>query len=305
MLKGLVIMQCRNDMQESGLTTIVNGFGISLGDGIIGLQALSAARTLGAIAGDVVLARSEPPAKPLVPQLYALATDLAKAVPMAQAPQSGRLIDIQDFAFDPFFARLPMIDFFLTRLGLWPQTVPAALKRNAWLAPRAAPLPELPIAPGYVLVCPKASIPLRDMPTEVHESLLMRLGARTGSPILTQGAPSGRAFAAPSCATLKDLCALVAGARCIISTDTAMVHLADAFSVPCLAVLTTHRPEMRVRDYPLCQPVHLPTAGLPENIEFVRGEADLAAARAAWFPDGPGLAWLDQALDRFSASGSF
>jgi hypothetical protein len=304
-LMGLVVMKCRNGMQELGLTTIVNGFGISLGDGIIGLQALYAARSLGAIAGDVVLARIEPPAKPLVPQLYALATDLAEVLPMAAAPSAGRLIDIQDFAFDPFFARLPMIDFFLTRLGLWPQNVPAALKRNAWLAPRAAPLPALPLAPGYVLVCPKASIPLRDMPPEVHEALLERLAARTGSPILTQGPAVAGAGAAPACATLKDLCALVAGARCVISTDTAMVHLADAFSVPCLAVMTTHRPEMRVRDYPLCQPVYLPTAGLPENIEFVRGEADLAGGRAAGVPDGPGLAWLDRALDQFAGSGSF
>jgi hypothetical protein len=287
-------------MQELGLTTIVNGFGISLGDGIIGLQALCAARTLGAIEGEVVLARIEPPAKPLVPQLYALASDLAEIVPMAAARSTGRLIDIQDFAFDPFFARLPMIDFFLTRLGLWPQTVPAALKRNAWLAPRAAPLPAAPAAPGYVLVCPKASIALRDMPSEVHEALLTRLATRTDRPILTQGPPLADAVAAPFCATLKDLCALVAGARCVISTDTAMVHLADAFSVPCLVVLTTHRPEMRVRDYPLCQPVHLPIAGLPENIEFVRGESDLAAAHAAWFPDGPGLGWLDRALDEFA-----
>jgi hypothetical protein len=302
---GLVVMKCRKGKRELGLTTIVNGFGISLGDGIIGLQALYAARTLGAIEGEVVLARIEPPAKPLVPQLYALASDLAEVVPMAAARRIGRLIDIQDFAFDPFFARLPMIDFFLTRLGLWPQTVPMALKRNAWLAPRAAPLPAAPAAPGYVLVCPNASIALRDMPHAVHEALLARLGARTRHPIFTQGPALAGAVAAPLCATLKDLCALVAGARCVISTDTAMVHLADAFSVPCLAILTTHRPEMRVRDYPLCQAVHLPAAGLPENIEFLRGEADLAAARAAWFPDGPDLAWLDRALDRFEASGSF
>jgi Glycosyltransferase family 9 (heptosyltransferase) len=287
------------------VTTILNGFGISLGDGIIGLQALFAARAVGAIGGRVVLGRTEPPAKPLVPQLYRLATDFADIVAMAEAPVSdsisSRVIDIRDFAFDPFFAQVAMIDFFLTRLGLRPETVPPALKRMSWLAPRAAPLTRPTLPPGYMLVCPRASIPLRDMPATVHEALIARLARRSGAPIVTQGSPVAGAVPAPNCPTIKELCALVAGAGAVISTDTAMVHLADAFSIPCLAFMTTHRPEMRVRDYPLCQPVHLPAPGLPESIEFVRDAADLAAAAAAWFPDGPGLAWLDRALDQLAA----
>jgi len=282
-----------------GATTILNGFGISLGDGVIGLQALFAARSLGAIGGRVVLGRTEPPAKPLVPQLYGLATDFADVAPMAEAPGAGRVIDIRDFAFDPFFAQVAMIDFFLTRLGLEPSSVPSVLKRMSWLAARAAPLPALPFPPGYVLVCPDASIALRNMPGAVHEALLTRLAARGSGPIVTQGPALAGAVTMRRCATIRELCAFVAGARAVISTDTAMVHLADAFSVPCLVFMTTHRPEMRVRDYPLCRAVHLPVAGLPENSEFVRGEADLRATEAAWFPDGPGLAWLDTALDHF------
>ena len=283
-----------------GPTTILNGFGISLGDGIIGLQALFAARQLKAIEGGVVLARIEPPAKPLVPQLYRLAADLAEVVPMSDAPVSGRVIDIRDFAFDPFFGRVAMIDFFLTRLGLRPETVPSALKRMNWLAPRAGPQ-ALPLEAGYVLVCPNASIPLRDMPGTVHEALLARLARRGWGPVLTQGPALAGAVTMPHCETIEALCAYVAGARAVISTDTAMVHLADAFSKPCLVFMTTHRPAMRVRDYPLCRAVHLPVAGLPENTEFVRSDADIAAAQAAWFPDGSDLGWLDHALDQFGA----
>jgi len=285
-----------------GSTTILNGFGISLGDGIIGLQALFAARSVGAIEGRVVLGRTEPPAKPLVPQIYRFAADFAEVVPMAEAPGSGQVIDIRDFAFDPFFRQVAMIDFFLTRLGLQPDAVPAGLKRISWLAPRAAPLPSVPIPPGYVLVCPNASIPLRDMPGAVHEALLTRLAARGWGPVVTQGPAERGAAAMPLCSNIAELCAFVAGARAVISTDTAMVHLADAFSVPCLVFMTTHRPSMRVRDYPLCRAVHLPVAGLEENTEFVGSEADIVAAQAAWFPDGAGLAWLDEALDQFGAT---
>lgn len=291
-------------MQELGLTTILNGFGISLGDGIIGLQALAAARALGAIEGRVVLGRREPPAKPLVPQLYRLGADLAEVVPMDEAPRDGRVIDIRDFAFDPGFARVAMIDFFLARLGLDPAGVPAALKRNAWLAPRAGLGLTSGLGPGlprgYLLLCPDASIPLRDMPREVHAAIASGLAKRGLGPVLTQGAALDHAVAAPPAGSIEDLCALVAGASAIISTDTAMLHLADAFDVPCLAIFTTHRPEWRVRDYPRCLPLHLPVPGLPESTEFVRSAADLAAVRAAWFPDGPGLAWLDRALDHFA-----
>jgi hypothetical protein len=274
--------------------TILNGFGISLGDGIIGLQALSVARTIGAIEGPVVLARIDSAAKPLLPQLYGLAGDLATVVPMAEADLAGLVIDIRDFAYDPGFARISMIDFFLSRLGVAPDSVASVLKRNTWLAPRAGRLPGLGLSPGYTLVCPTASIALRNMPEAVHRAVIARLSG----PVLTQGPPSGGAIAAPVCKTIRELCALVAGARCVISTDTATMHLADAFSVPCLAFFTTHRPEWRVRDYPLCQAIYLP-ADLPASIEFPRDDADLVAARAAWFPDGDNLIWLDRALTEF------
>ncbi|HTH99478.1 MAG TPA: glycosyltransferase family 9 protein [Acidisoma sp.] len=285
-------------MQESRLTTILNGFGISLGDGIIGLQALAAARETGALTGRVVLGRTEPPAKPLVPQLYRLADEFAEVLPMAEAPRAGRVIDIRDFAFDPRFACVSMIDFFLARLEIKPETIPAALKRNRWLRGCAGALPPLGLPPDYFLLCPAASIALRDMPEPVQAAIVSRLTARGWAPVVTQGAAVPGTVQAPAVRTIQALCALVAGASAVISTDTAMVHLADAFDRPCLALFTTHRPEWRVRDYPLCTPLHLPVPALPESIEFPRSAADLQAARAAWFPEGADLTWLDRALDQ-------
>lgn len=288
-------------MQESRLTTVMNGFGISLGDGIIGLQALAAARETGALTGRVILGRTEPPAKPLVPQLYRLAEDFAEVLPMAEVPRAGRVIDIRDFAFDPRFACVAMIDFFLDRLEIAPETIPAALKRNRWLRSCAGALPPLGLPPDYLLLCPAASIALRDMPEPVQAAIVSRLAARGCAPVVTQGTAIPGTVKAPAVTTIQALCALVANASAVISTDTAMVHLADAFDRPCLAFFTTHRPEWRVRDYPLCTALHLPVPALPESIEFPRSAADLEAVRAAWFPDGPELAWLDPALDQFLA----
>ena len=88
----------------------------------------------------------------------------------------------------------------------------------------------------------------------------------------------------------------------MVSADTAMPHLADAYHVPCLTFFTTHRPEWRVRDYPNVRAVHLPVQGLPGALEFARDTGDEAAARLAWFQRGSDLAWVAQEVTRFTVS---
>ena len=271
---------------------ILNGFGRTLGDSIIGLQALSAAQDLGVVPPRPTLFRL-PGLPAMVQATYEAAADFCDVAtlpwedatperPFAGAAGFGRVIDIRDFAFDPAFRGTAMIDYFLRCLGVDPAVVPAGQRRNAWLAPRVAPVGPT----GHVLVCPTTSNPMRTMPDAVHDHILAWLAGR--APVLTQAR-------LPPSETFAELCGLVAGARLVVSADTAMVHLADAFAVPCLAFFTTHRPEWRVRDYPLCRAIHLP-AGLPEAIEFVRGPADVAACQAAWFARGADLGWLDAEL---------
>jgi hypothetical protein len=284
---------------------ILNGFGRTLGDGIIGLQALHLAISLGAIPPRPTLFRlGDLPA--MVQSLYA-AVDFAemRTLPQSHATPATKfegaqdfdhVIDIRDFAFDPDFQRTSMVDFFLHRLGMNPQTIPPCLRRNSWLAPRVPRQPQ-DWTDGYILVCPQSSMALRDMPPEIHECILRNVVS--AAPVVTQGGVppvfEGMVAHAPPCATLADLCALVRNARWVISTDTGMVHLADAFEVPCLAFFPTHRPEWRVRDYPRCAPIALRSA-LPPGLEFARGADDQAFARQAWFPDGADLGWLTRVI---------
>src|SRR5205814_3828275 len=155
---------------------ILNGFGRTLGDGIIGLQALHLAVRLGAIAPRPTLFRlGHLPA--MVQSLYDVADFAAiRTLPQDQATPASRfqdaegfahVIDIRDFAFDPNFQRTSMIDFFLRQLGVDPRIIPACLRRNSWLARRVTP-PQRQRPNGYVLVCPRASMPLREMPAEIH-----------------------------------------------------------------------------------------------------------------------------------------
>ncbi len=285
---------------------ILNGFGRTLGDGIIGLQALQVAIRVGAVPPYPTLFRL-PDLPTMVQAIHAAAGFAAiRALPRGFATRDrrfevegfDRVIDLRDFAFDPDFRCRPMIDFFLRRLGVEPSQVPPAARRNSWVAEHVKP--EKPCLPdGYVLVCPLASMALRTMPEEVHAHILRWTQAI--APTVTQGeVPAGLeglVLRAPACASLETLSGLVRHARRVISTDTAMVHLADAFEVPCLAFFPTHRPEWRVRDYPRCVPVPL-RSRLPLGTEFARGPADNSRARSAWFPEGDDLTWLDRVLSR-------
>jgi hypothetical protein len=124
---------------------------------------------------------------------------------------------------------------------------------------------------------------MRDMPEVVHQRILQQLCACQSLPVVTQGDSGDTpAISAGRCTDINHLLGLVAAAQCIVSTDTAMIHLADAFNVPCLAFFTTHRPEWRVAAYPRCTPLHLAPNGLPEALEFSRSSADLTAVRHAW-----------------------
>lgn len=282
-------------MRGLAATAIVNGFGRTLGDSIIGLQALSIAVAKGAIAPRPTLFRL-PGLSPIIAQAYAAAADLAEVAtlpwddatrerPFLPAAAYARQIDMRDFAFDPAFRGVAMIDYFLRCLGVDPASVPPSDRRNVWLAPRLSAKPR----GGYVLVCPRTASALRNMPDEIHAHILAWLARHTSAEVLTQATM-------PPADSLDALCSLVAGARLMVSADTAMVHLADAFATPCLAFFTSHRPVWRVRDYPRCHAEYLRPEGLPEALEFVRDDADVAACRAAWFARGADLAWLDTLL---------
>lgn len=250
------------------------------------MQALSIALGRGTV--DAPTLYRLPGLSPVIRSLYAVA-DLA---PVAELPWDkatldvafcvpGRVLDLRDYAFDPAFRGVAMIDFFLGRLGTDPLGVPAAARRNTWLAPRldiAAWRPD-----GPVLLCAKSSMALRDMPDPVADAIFAFFTTR------------GIAVARPTEAKdIAGLAAQIRAARLVVSTDTAMVHLADAMAVPCVAFFPTHDPAWRVRDYPLCTAIRL-DPGLPAALEFSRGDADLAATRAAWFR--PGLDWLEPVLE--------
>src|ERR1700761_4697279 len=101
---------------------ILNGFGRSLGDGIIGLQALHLAMQFGTIAARPTLYRL-PHLSAAIQSVHAAAdvadirsraaSQLTPETKFGDADDFDRVIDIRDFAFAPDFQCTSMIDFFL------------------------------------------------------------------------------------------------------------------------------------------------------------------------------------------------
>ncbi|WP_228934110.1 glycosyltransferase family 9 protein [Paraburkholderia saeva] len=242
---------------------IVNGMGVTLGDSIIGLTAISALKHT---FPDVKFTLYRPGRAPrYVEELYALAGHLVSAriaLPFSPRdfPVGATVIDIGNHLFWPDFAALPMIDFFLGALGVEASSVTSSQKANRWLA--GVPLPPLPPAwqnQPYVLFCASASTAVRSIPQRVRADLVERLVQRYDLPVLGFGPVKHARYidVQPASTDTAHFLALIRGARCVMSGDTAAVHAAAGFDVPTIAFFTTIEPALRVRDYPACHAIEL------------------------------------------------
>ncbi|WP_338638796.1 ADP-heptose--LPS heptosyltransferase [Burkholderia pyrrocinia] len=276
---------------------VINGMGVTLGDSVIGLTALAALRAAHAGLRFTVYRPARAPR--YVDALYALAADIvapSRALPCAvdALPADAPCIDVGNHLYWPAFARLPMIDFFLDALGVDPAAVPAAAKRNRWLA--RLPLPALPAAwqRPYVLFCPSASTAVRSVPPALRAAFVERLAQRYGLPVAGFGPVAHPAYTDVSgnATDTARFIAWVKGARMLFAPDTASLHLADGFDVPTLACFTTIGPALRVRDYPHCVAVELDVPAELRGLHRSERPDDLAAIEAAYRAiDWDTLAW--------------
>jgi hypothetical protein len=281
----------RLDYSQLHTVHVINGMGVTLGDSIIGLTSIAALKEAHPQLRFVVYRPGLAPA--YVEALYTLAAGefTSKLIetrtlpmPLADISRDETRIDMGNHLFWPRFMSMPMIDFFLDALGVEPASVASACKANHWM--QSLQLPSLPEAwreRPYVLFCPRASTPVRSIPPSVQQALVDRLFERFGLPVLGFGPldhPHYTDVSAHSASTAHFL-AWVKRARYMLTADTAAVHIAAGFDIPTTAFFTTVAPELRVRDYPRCEPI---TLALPElrNVQASDREQDLARVKAAY-----------------------
>ncbi|AFQ46590.1 glycosyltransferase family 9 protein [Burkholderia cepacia] len=277
----------RLDYDRATDVHVINGMGVTLGDSVIGLTALDALR--GAHPGLRFTLYRPARAPRYVDALYALAADVvapSRALPCTidALPAHVPCIDLGNHLYWPAFASQPMIDFFLDALGADPAAVPAAAKRNRWLA--RLRLPALPAEwqRPYVLFCPNASTAVRSVPPALRAACVERLVQRYGLPVVGFGPVAHPAYVDVSRDATDTACFItwIKGASVLFAPDTAALHLADGFDVPTLGCFTTIRPTLRVRDYPHCVPVALDLPDALHGMHRSERPDDLAAVEAAY-----------------------
>ncbi|MFP3568119.1 glycosyltransferase family 9 protein [Paraburkholderia sp. SIMBA_030] len=272
---------------------VINGMGVTLGDSIIGISALAAIRRANpGISICIYRPRRDPE---YVRQLYKLAEPVVGEiidlpVHVGSMSRDDLLLDIGNHLFWPNFASMPMIDFFLWSLGVSPDAVTATDKANEWL--RQVKLPAFnrdPLPEKYVLFCPVASTPVRSIPEPFRVELVERMWQKFNLPVLGFGKIDHAHYTDITNRSLDTAAFLswVKGARFILTSDTAAVHIAAGFDVPTVAFFTTIAAELRVRDYPDCTAVDLPLPDLA-GIQASGRAADLQLVERAyrWLLDG-------------------
>lgn len=276
-------------LDYSGLSEvhIINGMGVALGDSVIGLTAVAWLRKINPALHCVIYRPARAPAH--TNGLYQLAAGIVAEMrwlprDLSQLPETATIIDLGNQLFWPQFESMPMIDFFFWALGVDSAEVPSTEKRNSWLSRLC--LPDIPTAladRGYVLFCPAASTPIRSIPVELHHSFVEQLWQEFRLPVV-----GFEEIAHPRYTNIKPLSpdtgsflAWVRGARYLLSTDTAAIHIAAGFHIPTTALFTTIPPDLRVRDYPLCRNLMLEVP-LLNGMHASSREKDLVLLREAY-----------------------
>jgi hypothetical protein len=263
---------------------LINAFGVTLGDSIVGLTALCALKRQHPHLTFTIYRPARVPR--YVQRLYELASPafgeiVYLPVRYASLRADALKIDIGNHLFWPRFATIPMIDFFLRALGLNPEDIAAHDKRNRWMMD--LPLPHAPAAREYTLLCPTASTPVRSIPESARARIVDRMWKAFGVPVYGFGPvdhPQYQDISMQSRDTDAFL-AWIRHARYVVTSDTAALHIAAGFDVPTTAIFTTIASDLRARDYTNCVPIELDLPHL-QGVHASARESDLDALKHAY-----------------------
>lgn len=230
----------------------INGMGVTLGDSIVGLNVCHYLKHRWRDLHIHILRPSRSPQAVEVLYRRALAAGIVDSLSSMPWPLAHRIrfdinIDMGNQLYRDSFRHLPMHDYFYQQAGINPASVPLEWKQNRWLA--GAPRE---VSDSYVLFCPQASTPLRQIPARFHEAIVRDLQRRFDLPVkgfapLTM---SGYQNISAAVTTTDAYIEVIRMASYVYTADSAALHIAAGLGVPAHVVFTTIDPALRVRYYP-------------------------------------------------------
>jgi hypothetical protein len=254
---------------------IINGMSNAVGDYLIGMQAF--------LYWHEMISRKIKPCK-LSASFYQISphrlmnitqqwTDKIGQIYLLPSPLSTLMehdayIDLAGLVTLANFATSPMIDFFFSSLSIDPDTVPAEKKRNKYIIPlenkriineifQIIRLRHKKI----LLFHPSATSELRSInipkAREIVRQILQKTDFFVVSAVGIDYQHKRFLDLSPHSATVDDFAAIISNVDNIITVDTATYHIADAFSIPTVALFTSIKPEYRIKYYPYCAGIML------------------------------------------------
>lgn len=166
------------------------------------------------------------------------------------------------------FNKLPMVDFFLTEMGIDPATVEPEKKRISYTPKKSVGFfRQLKAKKKSILLFNwESSSVLRTCPPQESHRLIAEI-LHCSDWLVISASPlpffSHDRFVDVSFLsdTFDDYASIVSQVDFVVSVDSAAVHLADAFNKPTVGIFTTISPDLRTPYYPTVQTISLGISG--------------------------------------------
>ncbi len=243
---------------------IVNGMGGGLGDNIVGMTALNIfydrlMRHFREVNIGVFTLR--PRAIPILRQETIVDEIYLMPAPAELLFRYDAVVDLSNMTGWPIF-RQEMVDFYLQALSIDPTSVPPEEKRcfvkiNERVARELDPVVKALKCSGRPLLLfhPSSSSPIRSIPMEIVPGLLKKLFEKTEYLVVSllpieYDHPRLVKLDRYSQRGFDYFAYLVSRMDAVITVDTAVYHVADAFSIPTVVLFTSIPPEHRISYYP-------------------------------------------------------
>lgn len=242
------------DYEKITKINFINGFGVTIGDSIIGLNVCDYIKSKGI--KTLINVVRPCTTSDSVEEIYLLAKETGiideiqkMPYPLEECKKFDLNVDHGNQLYRQDFNDTEMHDYFYKNSGLNPIGVPREFKSNQWLRgmKNSKHFPER----SYVLFCPNASTPLRTIPLQYHKTVISNLYKKYRKPILGFSPIYNEHYTNISklITDTSKYINIIRNANFVYTSDSSALHIAAGFNIPCHAIFTSINPMLRIKYY--------------------------------------------------------
>ncbi|MEN4051979.1 hypothetical protein P9A10_25495 [Serratia marcescens] len=254
------IKRFRKDYKSENHLNIINGLGVTLGDSIVGINAIESIRRFNSNIKISVIRPESCPA--YVEEIYSIAKKIINTIDympydISKLSTDAVNIDIGNQLFWKDFNEMEMHDFFLKNLGVDHLSIPPEWKRNHWLQD-VMPKQKHKVN-DYAIFCPNASTNLRSIPKKYHYQIIDDMYKKLNIPIIGFSPVEHPKFEniTNQSRNTKEFISMIANSNYVYTCDSSALHISAAYDIPTTCIFTSIRPELRSKYYYNCKSIYI------------------------------------------------